>query len=179
METLNRDKLPDLVANIEVMQILEDQIAARASKRGNKLRQRDWIEEGVLRYLKTTPCIEADPDKMPQLVKRLRDKKEGFGLTHAEALQVINFMPRESVENHLMIEELQTRMSDDKQEELLKAIGTGLFNGEDEEELEKEEELEEPVEEDFGLLNGGDNDAVHDQSNGSNHTGTPIKKEPR
>ena len=58
METLNRDKLPDLVANIEVMQILEDQIAARASKRGNKLRQRDWIEEGVLRYLKTTPCIK-------------------------------------------------------------------------------------------------------------------------
>lgn len=132
METLNTDKPPDLVANIEVMQILEEKIAARkeakkATKGGTTLRQRDWIEEKVLEYLKSTPCVQAAPDKMPQLVKRLRGRpKEGFGLTDAETLQVLNFMPRESVEIHLMIEELQVRMPEERQEELLELVASCL-----------------------------------------------------
>jgi hypothetical protein len=132
METLNTDKPPDLVANIEVMQILEEKIAARkeakkVTKGGTTLRQRDWIEEKVLEYLRSTPCVQAAPDKMPQLVKRLRGRpKEGFGLTDAETLQVLNFMPRESVEIHLMIEELQVRMPEERQDELLELVASCL-----------------------------------------------------
>lgn len=130
METLNTDKPPDLVSNIEVMQILEEKIEARkeakkATKGGTTLRQRDWIEEKVLEYLKSTPCVRAVPDKMPHLVKRLRGRpKEGFGLTDAETLQVLNFLPQESVEIHLMIEELQARLPDEKQEELMKLVAS-------------------------------------------------------
>ena len=46
----------------------------------------------------------------------------GFGLTDAEAIQVLNFMPSEPVEIHLMIEELNARLSQKRQEELLELI---------------------------------------------------------
>jgi antitoxin component of MazEF toxin-antitoxin module len=45
-------------------------------------------------------------------------------LTEAEALQVINFMPTEPVEIHLMVEEMHTRMSEDRQRELLDLIAS-------------------------------------------------------
>lgn len=43
----------------------------------------------------------------------------GYGLTEAEAVQVLNFMPEEPVEIHLMIDDLHDRMSEKKQEEFL------------------------------------------------------------
>jgi RNA polymerase Rpb4 len=46
----------------------------------------------------------------------------GFGLMEAEALQVLNFVPTEAVELHLMIEDLQSRMTESEQEMLLKKI---------------------------------------------------------
>jgi hypothetical protein len=145
METLNTDNPPELVANIEVMQILEERVSAREAaeeesnkqrnkrnkwqnNKNNKLKQRDWVEEKVLEYLKSTPCGQADIDKLPKLVKRLRGNNKtpanaaGFGLTDAESLQVLNFMPRESVEIHLMIGELQNRMTDARQEEMLDVV---------------------------------------------------------
>ena len=174
METLNTEKPPDLVANIEVMQILEEQIAARKEaikkkKSGAILRQRDWIEEKVLAYLKSTPCVQADTDKMPHLVKTLRGRsKEGFGLTDAETLQVLNFMPRESVEMHLMIEDLQVRMSDERQEELLNLVGSCLLG---EGERPANQKTDGGEEEAFDLLNGnGRGDAsVEGKTNGT-HT---------
>lgn len=173
METLNTDKPPDLVANIEVMQILEEQIAARkeaikARKSGAILRQRDWIEEKVLAYLKSTPCVQADTEKMPTLVKRLRGRpKEGFGLTDAETLQVLNFMPREIVEMHLMIEDLQGRMSDERQEELMNLVGSCVLGEGDVPADQKPEGGEEGI---FDLVNGNDGrDNCHGngKSNGS------------
>jgi len=47
---------------------------------------------------------------------------ESYGLTEAEALQVLNFMPQEMVEIHLMVEDLHDRMSEPKQEEFLQMI---------------------------------------------------------
>lgn len=46
----------------------------------------------------------------------------GFGLTEAETLQILNFMPTEPVEIHLMVEDLHVRMSETKQEEFLNMI---------------------------------------------------------
>ena len=161
METLNTDKPPDLVTNIEVMQILEEKIAARkeakkTAKGGTTLRQRDWIEEKVLEYLKSTPCVQAVPDKMPQFVKRLRGRpKEGFGLTNAEALQVLNFMPRESVEIHLMIEDLQTRMPEERHEELLTLVASCLKDHPNHTEIDGgDTEMLEATDDNVDLLNG-------------------------
>jgi hypothetical protein len=118
------------------MQILEQRVSARREGRtirnkvNSRLRQRDWIEERVLEYLKRTPCAKADRDKMPQLVNkfRLQQSDGGFGLTDAETLQVLNFMPQESVEIHFMIADLPTRISEKRQEELLETVGSCLAN---------------------------------------------------
>lgn len=46
----------------------------------------------------------------------------GFDLTEAESLQILNFMPTEPVEIHLMVEELHARMSETQQDEFLEFI---------------------------------------------------------
>jgi hypothetical protein len=47
---------------------------------------------------------------------------EGYGVTEAESIQILNLMPTEPVEIHLMVEDLHARMSETKQEELLNMI---------------------------------------------------------
>jgi RNA polymerase Rpb4 len=46
----------------------------------------------------------------------------GFGLARSEALQILNFMPSEAVELHLMIDDLDSRFSTKQQDGLLDAI---------------------------------------------------------
>lgn len=59
----------------------------------------------------------------PSITPSQRDVTPGgFGLTDAETLQILNLMPKEPVEIHLMIEELQSRFDDDRQQELLNII---------------------------------------------------------
>ncbi|KAG7368609.1 RNA polymerase Rpb4 [Nitzschia inconspicua] len=50
------------------------------------------------------------------------DNATSYGLTEAETLQVLNFMPKEPVEIHLMVEELHARMSEDQQSEFLSMV---------------------------------------------------------
>lgn len=144
METLNKARPPDLITNIEVLTLLEERVSLRNAeeeeaekeegsngkkkkKRANhKLRQRDWIEEQVVTYLKNTPCAKVDFDKLPPLVSKLRStSKDGFGLTPAETLQILNHMPTEEVDIHLMIDDIQTRLvPEDKHEALLETVRT-------------------------------------------------------
>lgn len=122
METLNIDKPPELVTNIEVMEILAERVKERDNgnkKHGKSLKLRDWIEEKVLEYLESTPCALGDMEKMPHLTKQLTSK---FQLTKAETLQALNFMPSESVEIHLFLPELQSRMKEERQQEMLQLI---------------------------------------------------------
>ena len=112
----------------------------------NRFEHRDWIQENVLEYLKGTPCINIPKSRLQELKlkcmsggssssspsKKKRRTSEssppkaspvtGYGLTEAEALQVLNFMPQEPVEIHLMVDELHDRMSEAKQEEFLDMI---------------------------------------------------------
>jgi len=48
--------------------------------------------------------------------------KNGFGLMDAEVLQILNHMPREPVELHLIIQDLLQRLNEDRQSEILKLI---------------------------------------------------------
>ena len=80
-----------------------------------------------------SPHSKPTPSAPTSMGKELAEKTEtdddnetaattGFGLTEAEAIQVLNFMPSEPVEIHLMIEELNARLSQKRQEELLELI---------------------------------------------------------
>jgi hypothetical protein len=129
----------------------------------NKFEHRDWIQEHVLEYLKSTPCVNLPASKLKELkwkcmkgsssssTKKKRrsvsngggdpdisspkpppppaskptkssSSSPGYGLTEAEAIQILNFMPQEPVEIHLMIENLHDRMSETKQGEFLEMI---------------------------------------------------------
>lgn len=116
----------------------------------NRFEHRDWIEEKVMHYLKKTPCVHLPIQKIPELKRKCMGSKQArqpsqkkssdetatadhadetassndasYGLTEAETLQILNFMPEEPVEIHLMVEELHARMSETQQEEFLAMI---------------------------------------------------------
>mmetsp|Transcript_16668 Transcript_16668/g.47843 ORF Transcript_16668/g.47843 Transcript_16668/m.47843 type:complete len:251 (+) Transcript_16668:220-972(+) len=75
-----------------------------------------------------------------------RQIQNGYGLTDGETLQILNHMPSELVELHLIIEDLPGRMSDERQEELLRLIAT--YAGRDGEQVE--ENGDDVMEEDGG-----------------------------
>lgn len=141
---------PVLVANAELLETLEKDVQEnkkrlleKRKKRKNfknKYEHRDFIQEKVLDYLKSTPCVNIRTSKIQELKSKCMSRTKsrlspheekgtanqssttGFGLTEAETLQILNFMPTEPVEIHLMVEDLHVRMSETKQEEFLNMI---------------------------------------------------------
>lgn len=149
-ETLKSGNVPILITNIEVFQMLKEKMSKRrieesdhdrpttASKAAAALYHRDWIEEKVCEYVKSSPCGNASIKHMPQLVsilkrpKRAEKKKEeggggnnerqGFGLTDGETLQIMNSMPSVLAELYLIIEDLDLRLTEEDQTQLLELI---------------------------------------------------------
>ncbi|KAL7529992.1 hypothetical protein ACHAXR_004572 [Thalassiosira sp. AJA248-18] len=94
MEVLKSGDAPALVSNLEVMQLLQERMAARqqpkensgvGSANGNNtgeenatkkspFQHRDWIEETVLNHLQSSPVggVDVKLQDMPKLVERLR-----------------------------------------------------------------------------------------------------------
>jgi len=74
-----------------------------------------------------TASSSEDDDEDDNGLHRLQHKQHpiaGFNLTEAESLQVMNFMPTEPVEIHLMVEDLHDRMSESEQDALLELIAS-------------------------------------------------------
>ena len=70
----------------------------------------------------------------------------GFGLTDGETLQILNHMPSELVELHLMIEDLPSRMNDERQEELLALVGEYTGRSKDEQQEQEVEGIQQETE---------------------------------
>jgi len=174
MEVLtdSKSRTPVLIPNTNIMKMLEKEVRENKKRMAkeasspknqrrnnlhnnnnkNKFEHRDWIQEQVLDYLKSTPCVNIPISKLNELKSKcmsVRTKQRsplksqqdsqpdtattmssatamerttGYGLTEAEAIQIVNFMPTEPVEIHLMVEDLHARMSEAKQEEFLDLI---------------------------------------------------------
>lgn len=168
MEILSTDEAPDLVTNVEVMNIL----SSHKHKTRKKQKQHvDWIQQHVQGYLSKTPCANVQREDMPALVTRLKDD---FGLTDAETLQILNLMPRESVEIHLIIQDLPSRLTEKRQEELLALIGSYIKDEKSNAKLPADEEIVGEVEDEIPnedmIVENGDI-VMRDET-------TPIKTEP-
>lgn len=152
METVNLGgHVPALVTNCEVMELLSIRVAkdkARKKKRLAKMRNKnyifpktnhEWVEEKALEYLKSTntsklmignkcrkingstlSIVELDISKrVPDFISKLR---KDFQLTDAECLQILNLLPKEIVDLHLIIQDLDDRLTEDKQRQVLDLI---------------------------------------------------------
>ncbi|KAL7435038.1 hypothetical protein ACHAXM_004411 [Skeletonema potamos] len=155
MEALKCGDAPTLVTNLEVMELLQERLTTRQTpdmfssdgkKKGPSFQSRDWIEQTVFEYLKSSPAGSSDVklDELPKLVETLRreaataspssdadDAKsdeddgaiQGYGLTTAETLQVLNHLPTSLVELHLLIEDLEKRIpEEEKQMDFLRML---------------------------------------------------------
>jgi DNA polymerase III gamma/tau subunit len=138
MQQERKDKLADSpyrISNGAVLEYLQNQKKGKR-KHNKQLKHKKWIEERVFEYLKSSPCLRLDASRRREFRSILHqpsyssDQKEsdepsnGFGLTETEALQVMDFMPKESVELHLMINELHTRMPESQQDMLMDTISS-------------------------------------------------------
>ncbi|KAG7347937.1 RNA polymerase Rpb4 [Nitzschia inconspicua] len=93
----------------------------------NKIDELKFKCSGIKR--RSSALLQRTPrdDKRHRLSKSMDtaandDNATSYGLTEAETLQVLNFMPKEPVEIHLMVEELHARMSEDQQSEFLSMV---------------------------------------------------------
>jgi len=81
-----------------------------------KMKERDWIEKKVQHYLHRTPAGLQKKENVIDCMRRLDD--DGFDLTRAEKVQLINHAPGDPdkpVEIHLMVEECMERLPDEAQ----------------------------------------------------------------
>jgi RNA polymerase Rpb4 len=131
------EDVPFLISSLAVLEMLQPRVESRKGRKcsGKQLRHRDWIERQVVDYLKGSACTQfRTASNANALHKTLRSNKKtkvsvgngaissGFDLTDAESLQILNLSPTEPVEIHLLIDELQDRMTAEQQEELLATI---------------------------------------------------------
>lgn len=155
-----------------------------------QLRHRDWIEQHVVEYLQGTACTQfttaahaanlqtvlRSPTAVgktattPATTATTAKKLQGFNLTEAESLQIINLSPSEPVEIHLLVDELQDRMSVSQQEELLKTIQRYRQN----QEANKSSMDCDPSEKAIGLGAGGlEMNGVHSENDGGENGKSP------
>lgn len=99
-------------------------------------RHRDWIESHVVQYVaqQQQQLSSTDNSSGAPLPRRLvlsveqsvalqeRITAPRFGLTEAEALQVLNLVPTRPVELHLIVQDLHDRLTARRQEELLQVV---------------------------------------------------------
>ncbi len=146
-ETLKSGNVPALITNIEVLQMLEEKISKRRAEESDHdkpttaktgvLHHRNWIEEKVYEYIKSSPCGGVNIKPIPQLVSTLKrpkraatkedgshceQRQQGFGLTDGETLQILNSMPSVLAELYLIIEDLDSRLTEEEQTQLLELI---------------------------------------------------------
>lgn len=164
MEVLSsQSHTPILFPNAGLLVTLEKDVKENKKHRNNrrdKFEHRDWIQGQVLDYLKGTPCVNISISKIKELkskcvcvAKKNRNSSsegktaDGFGLTEAETIQILNLMPTEPVEMHLVVEDLHARMTETKQGEFLdmvRSYNLSLANHSTSNTLKNHEVVDEP-----------------------------------
>jgi hypothetical protein len=130
-----RSDAPFRICNAEVLEILERQ--KTTNKATKRFQHRNWIGDRVSEYLKAFTSSHLDYNRREEFKAMLKSKKRklatnepsddadqtGFGLSDNEVLQILDFMPTEPVDMHLMLSNFSD-MPERKQEALIDLIAS-------------------------------------------------------
>ena len=76
----------------------------------------------TLKCLEQTPCVQ----QTPTIISQMCEKLKSFDLRKKEILQILNLRPTTPVELQLIIEDLETRLTDTQSNELIEIIKNHL-----------------------------------------------------
>ncbi len=136
-------KMPTLVSRLRgsksKAQAKQAQAKSQAKSKSSLQRGETNENNNTVKFVKTEEGAEEQPAGQPIPIGTNEENSDinananvnaninanlnqGYGLTDAETLQVLNLMPTEPVEIHLMIEDLSNRLDEDEQNSLLELI---------------------------------------------------------
>jgi len=135
------------LSNYEVLEFLRQEklklTSAQGSDRplgGQRGSQVATLMLETLSALEATPAVDQDEAKVQTFLNRL--DAGGFDLTKSERLMLLNQRPTSELEVHLLIEESEERLGDEKVQEVLAIVKEVLGTGEEEEQGEEEESMD-------------------------------------
>ncbi|KAJ3092617.1 hypothetical protein HK102_005109 [Quaeritorhiza haematococci] len=126
------------LSNSEVEMFLKDMDAHRredlaSSQKGSEYQDLLTVEFEVLQYLSKSPSSNQTMEEVSKYMKSINK----FHLTKGEKLQMVNLKPGSLVELYLVIEECETRFSQEQLEEMIQ-ITQEIWPPPETEEVEEE-----------------------------------------
>ena len=121
------DENAGLLSNFEVLQVVKE-VNLELSVIKNKFSDEHMFinTEKVEKFLGKSPCSQQTPERIKSFLQVLSKYK----LKSSEKLQILNTCPMKPVDLHILIEECDTRFSDEEVDTILKLIQIHLCGGE-------------------------------------------------
>ncbi|CAK7262547.1 hypothetical protein SEPCBS119000_000015 [Sporothrix epigloea] len=135
-----------LLSNFEVYEFLTERQEHLGKQKQKQNRRRgpgnpETLIQELLQYFQSPPSplsqqpVTYSADAVTQLVERLRE----FDLAKGELLMILNMRPQTPAQLHACVEEVESRLSEDKQSQLLDIVSEVLGHFPAEEAAEGEE----------------------------------------
>lgn len=114
MEIVNQEA----ITNYEVLQCLRYSSRYRADHPTKESAEKIKLEEQIREHLNTTPALGQRREKLTSLCSSLKK----YDLSKGEILQILNNMPKETVELYLIIPDIEERVNEQHVSEILNLI---------------------------------------------------------
>ena len=121
------DQNAGLLSNFEVLQVVKE-VNLELSVIKNKFSDEHMFinTEKVEKFLEKSPCAQQTPERIKSFLQVLSKYK----LKSSEKLQILNTCPMKPVDLHILIEECDTRFSDEEVDTILEHVQFHLCGGE-------------------------------------------------
>ncbi|KAK8814782.1 hypothetical protein WA556_006821, partial [Blastocystis sp. ATCC 50177/Nand II] len=114
-----------LITNAEVLHCLQE---SGEEKHKSRCDEYNWVRRTVTRYLEMTPAGHLTQEKMETFLGRLQEfeQRNNIKFTPNEKMQMMNIVPVQPVDVHIIVEECPERMTDDQVDELISIVTSTL-----------------------------------------------------
>eukprot|EP00158_Paraphelidium_tribonemae_P000675 Partr_v1_DN23140_c0_g1_i2_m43999 putative CGRP receptor component len=115
-----------LLSNYEVYALLKETstLDTKSSSRKKTLNNVELIQRDTLKYLAETPCVDYTDEMVADFLREM----QALPLTKAERLQILNLKPLAPVDLYPIVEELETRLTDEEADRIFEIVFKTLIN---------------------------------------------------